>query len=348
MRPLAQLTDLHPQKLYCFVSGPGEGEAIALRIPNFGWILVDSYLEGDRPASLFWVERFPGPVRLLVWTHPHRDHCQGLDRLIERGRPERILVPGFRLASFPQFLASTRERKKAGASTKEYLLCQDSLSAYARVEALAPDQVLDPPVGKILDFPSGQIELCHPDDPAREELNRLMQSSGGNFFNKFSAVARIRWHEVELLLGADLETAGWNRVLAQRPDLKDVPHLKIPHHGSEDSFADWCLASNLNMSRTWWITPKNTSHLPQLEELNRLAAAQPELSLTTLPGYLQRPVTPGPVSLSALTTAPMKMGGIRRSRGCPTPANCCWAAQYAQKGLEETYFGLHSYLIRQD
>lgn len=67
-----------------YVFGPGFGESQVIAFPDKRWMVVDSFLHGDRRCLPLDVLRHFGVERLdlLVVTHPDLDHIGGLDQLI--------------------------------------------------------------------------------------------------------------------------------------------------------------------------------------------------------------------------------------------------------------------------
>lgn len=65
--PLGALTRLDPRRLYLFAVGPTRGEALAVRLPDVGWLLIDccrvKAADGSEvlPQEAL-VARFPGPI----------------------------------------------------------------------------------------------------------------------------------------------------------------------------------------------------------------------------------------------------------------------------------------------
>ncbi|MBK7402678.1 MAG: MBL fold metallo-hydrolase [Myxococcales bacterium] len=97
VEPLPAVLDR--RHLHVFVSGPGEGESIAVALPDRGWFLVDGcyvQVDGvDQYPALVAYERWKAvddPVEALAWTHPHADHFDGIRETIERFPPRRVGV----------------------------------------------------------------------------------------------------------------------------------------------------------------------------------------------------------------------------------------------------------------
>jgi glyoxylase-like metal-dependent hydrolase (beta-lactamase superfamily II) len=87
-RRCGDLARLDRSLLHVFVAGPGEGEAIAVALPDKGWVLFDGCRASDGSIGLVdildrW--RVDGdPIHAYVLTHPHADHAKGIVELFER------------------------------------------------------------------------------------------------------------------------------------------------------------------------------------------------------------------------------------------------------------------------
>ena len=71
--------------------------------------------------------------------------------------------------------------------------------------------------------------------------------------NTISSAMLVEWHDLRLLLGADVPSSEWPGIAEAFPDLNHHAAMKVPHHGSREaihpSFA------NGDPERFWVITP---------------------------------------------------------------------------------------------
>src|SRR5215217_3497310 len=128
MEPLGALTRLNRDWLHVFVAGPGQGEGIAVALPERGWMLVDGCSTADRRFPLEailqqWRMTDDDPVEAMVLTHPHEDHVEGVAELIEALSPKQVAVttgstPGSTLLQVVQALI----RNSTDGSTRTGLL----------------------------------------------------------------------------------------------------------------------------------------------------------------------------------------------------------------------------------
>ncbi|GAB6061679.1 ComEC/Rec2 family competence protein [Deferrisoma palaeochoriense] len=189
-------------RVHLWVFDVGQGQALALRVPEAGWIAVDA---GGFPGSTF----DPGAevvvpalealgcrgLRVAVSTHPHPDHLLGLPALVRWGRPGEVWLPaGFRGdGRYRDLLEAARE---VGAAVR-WVGAAD------------------------LDLP-GPARLTAWEGPGPSENDR-------------SLLLRIEAHGGALLLPGDLEAPGQAAALAAVPEL-GAAVLVAPHHGAADAW----------------------------------------------------------------------------------------------------------------
>ncbi len=96
-----------------------------------------------------------------------------------------------------------------------------------------------PRLGKTWNFQGVEIEVLHPED------SDLQITVARNDTNNASTMLKVTFAQKKILLPADIEGYGWQRIIGRNSDLRaDI--LKFPHHGA-------------------WYTPTNQE--PSLEML---------------------------------------------------------------------------------
>ncbi len=75
--------ELDSKLLYVFVCGPGQGESIAIRVPENEWIVIDSCRTSGKVFATHVLRKYGGHKCCLVLTHRHRDHYRGFSDLVE-------------------------------------------------------------------------------------------------------------------------------------------------------------------------------------------------------------------------------------------------------------------------
>lgn len=314
LAPLEELKQLKREWLHVFVAGPGQGEGIAIALPEQGWLLVDGCTAGDGRFPLevileHWRAHADDPVQAMVLTHPHQDHVEGIAELIEALKPEWVAVtagdsPGKTLLQ----VASTLTRARPGENTQTQLLAKKVVAALAAIEGWEEAHP-----GRLLGLLDGQPLLTRADvqvkarAPDQTGLESFLRSKGlarrlQNDANHVSLVLELSFGALRLVLTGDLPylkskgrrlvPTGWQAVSARHPHLGDHHGLKVPHHGSPEAMHPGWMTARGGHSRAWLVTPFNSSdlpHLTRLEGLPTLLNHEPEVLLTAIPAskYVQ-------------------------------------------------------------
>ncbi|MDX3111566.1 ComEC/Rec2 family competence protein, partial [Nonomuraea angiospora] len=190
--------------------------------PPKGWLMVmcdvgqgDGLVVAAGPGRGIVVDTGPDPiimdrclrrlgvddVPLLILTHPHADHVNGLPGVLRNRRVGAVVVSPQRTSAraiahlsatlerrgIPEWTASPRTRWRFGPS---------------ELTVLSPD----PTLGEM----NGQGE--------------------GSAINNSSVVVHVRWRSGSVLLSGDLETEAQDELLRRTAVQADI--LKTPHHGS--------------------------------------------------------------------------------------------------------------------
>ncbi|WP_437731981.1 hypothetical protein [Sorangium sp. So ce1335] len=302
--PLGALTRLDPRRLYLFAVGPTRGEALAVRLPDVGWRLIDccrvKAADGSEvlPQEAL-VERFPGPIAGALLTHPHHDHVDGFADLIDRLRPERVMVSG---GDPPvRHLVDAVEAALAAAASRDCQVAKQVRAAAVAIrqwEARTQRTVTPLRTGTSLWTPPVSVVCRAPDTTVARPL--LQGSDVAKRANELSAVLEIQWGGTRVVLGGDLprvETnrqrevpipSGWELVMRQRPELGEHAGLKVPHHASWAAMHLSLMRPAPAPRRAWVVTPLHNgrNHLPSLDVndgLDLLHLAEPCVMVTREP-----------------------------------------------------------------
>jgi len=247
--PLDALRRLDPERLYLFAVGPMRGEALAVRLPGVGWLLIDCcrVKAADGSEALpqeTLVTRYPAPIAGALLTHPHHDHVDGFADLLNRLRPERVMVSG---DDPPErhLVDEVEAALAAAAGTREVQVrkqVQAAAVAIRQWEARTQRTVTPLHTGTSLWRAPVSVVCRAPDMTAARPL--LEGRDLAERANELSAVLEIQWGDTRLVLGGDLPRvatsrrkpnpipSGWDLVMQQRPELGEHTGLKVPHHAS--------------------------------------------------------------------------------------------------------------------
>ncbi|HAJ33881.1 MAG TPA: DNA internalization-related competence protein ComEC/Rec2 [Candidatus Atribacteria bacterium] len=187
----------------------GEGDCILIEAPNKINILIDG---GGTPQSDFDVgskivipylrRKGINKIDLLILTHPHLDHLEGLLPILRRLKVDAVLDSGFicDVSEYREFISTIKEKNIPYYQTKS----GDNYIFSKNMEML----ILNPPHTSNLDNDSD--------------------------FNNHSIVVKLYYKNSNFLFTGDIEREAEKRLLVWQNRLNsDV--LKLGHHGSSTS-----------------------------------------------------------------------------------------------------------------
>ena len=207
------LPDRGNERLRVTVIDVGQGDGILVELPGQGAILIDGgglfddrFDIGEQVVVPFLLSRWIARLDLVVLSHPHPDHLNGLAAVLRHFPVGAVWDGGQRVASppylwFEEVLRYKRIRHKilqAGYRTSEF----DPIEI----------AVLHPPTTPLRGSPRGR----------------------SSDVNSNSLVLLLRYRDVRVLLPGDIEEEAERRLLEQRTDLS-AQVLKVPHHGGRTS-----------------------------------------------------------------------------------------------------------------
>lgn len=279
--------------------GPGYGESIVLFIPKIGWGVVDSCKykigkEKHNPSLDFLISNKVERLSFVILTHPHEDHYDGLDEIVEAflGRIDRIAYySGSGLREYRRYLAvndllGNPGLRNLGRVFESFKKARDN-GARGRVISENTIIVSNNEVDNIV-----KIMALSPSaksiEKYQEILHRSLPKENGDFLqyvndrehNLISAAIYIRVGNATIILGSDVEigndsSMGWKAIL----DNEDLPNIachvvKVPHHGSETGFCHelWRIFAQNASLHLSIVTPYNRGKnpLPQADLLNEI------------------------------------------------------------------------------
>ncbi len=245
-----------PATLEVHLLDVGQGDAMALRLPDGGWILVDA---GPRGAGWDAGERRVIPylrregvrrLEALVLSHPHLDHLGGAPAILQEFPVRGILDPSHPVPSRP-YLEVLERALDAGV-------------------AWWPARA-----GQVLRRGRVEIRVLHPGEATRPGAGGEAASPGDGTLpphldaNDLSVVLLVRFGEAHVLLTGD--AYAWVEE-ALLPDLPPLTVLKVGHHGSRTSSSPSFLEA---VRPDWALVPAGDGNRyghPHPEVLERLEA----------------------------------------------------------------------------
>ncbi|WP_237103647.1 ComEC/Rec2 family competence protein [Nonomuraea sp. MG754425] len=178
----------------------GQGDGLVVSAGPGRGIVIDTGPDPvvmDRCLRRLGVEDVP----LLVLTHPHADHVDGLSGVLRERRIGAAVV--------------SPQRTGAHSTTR----ISATLARHRIPQWTAPP-------GTRWRFGPSEVTVLAP-DPVHGETNGYGE---GSAINNASVVLHVRWRSGSILLGGDLETEAQDELLHRFPMRADL--LKTPHHGS--------------------------------------------------------------------------------------------------------------------
>ncbi|MBI2903158.1 MAG: DNA internalization-related competence protein ComEC/Rec2 [Candidatus Methylomirabilis oxyfera] len=201
------------QRLRVTVIDVGQGDGILVEPPGKGAILIDGgglfddrFDIGEQVVVPFLLSRWIARLDLIVLSHPHPDHLNGLAAVLRRFSVGQVWDGGQQVAS-PHYLwleETLRHKQiphkiqRAGYRTSEF----------GPVEIA----VLHPPTTLLRGSPRGRFSDV----------------------NSNSLVLSLRYRDVRVLFPGDIEEEAERLLLEQGTDLS-AHVLKVPHHGGRTS-----------------------------------------------------------------------------------------------------------------
>ncbi|MEU4230725.1 ComEC/Rec2 family competence protein [Nonomuraea sp. NPDC026600] len=189
-----------PPNWLMVVCDVGQGDGIVLAAGPGRGIVVDTGPDPvvmDRCLRRLDVRDVP----LLLLTHPHADHVDGLPGVLKNRRVGAAIVS-------PQRVAPQESSRIA------------TILARHRIPEWTP------PSGSRWQLGPSEVTILAPD----LSQGKAGGQGEGSLINNASVVARVRWRAGSALLSGDIETEAQDELLRRLAPRADV--LKVPHHGS--------------------------------------------------------------------------------------------------------------------
>jgi beta-lactamase superfamily II metal-dependent hydrolase len=294
------------------VFGPGVGECIVLHLGKGDWVIIDSCMSPVReePVALGYLRSLDvdpnASVRMIVATHWHDDHIQGLGTLLsECSNAQFVMSAALRSQQFFQLVLEVNAQNrlvKHNSSASEFAEILDVLESRARGSyAIGPSMYAQDGSRIFRGGHAGSTEVWALSPSAATVTNALTNLAGQLLtsgeckrFKRFSpndvsVAILVRAGSYDLLLGADLENTaapefGWKAVLssAVRP-ATEAGTFKVAHHGSANADHGEVWSKMLVKEPIAVVTPfaKLTEPLPRDTDVQRIKRRTSELYCTS-------------------------------------------------------------------
>ncbi len=234
------LWQLPDNKLHMYFLDIGQGDSTLIKTPNNHQILIDG---GPKNYVLQELDKvmpfFDKTIDLVVITHPHADHIDGLVEVLKRYEVDAVLISGvdYESPSYDEFLKVVAEK---------------NIQIYI--------------AKKSEDFSFGNVflDVIYPD---KSIFGKKFQD-----LNNSSIVIKILYGGKKILMTGDMAFEEENLLIKTGLNL-NADILKVGHHGSKTSSSREFL--NLVKPEIAIIQSENGNSFghPSKEALNRLKAA---------------------------------------------------------------------------
>jgi competence protein ComEC len=191
----------------------GQGDGILVELPGQRTILIDGgglfddrFDIGEHVVVPFLLSRWIARVDLVVLSHPHPDHLNGLAAVLRRFSVGQVWDGG------------------QGAASPSYLWFEEVLR-HKRI----PHKILQAGY-RTSEFEPIEIAVLHPPTTLLRGSPRGRSSD----VNSNSLVLLLRYRDVRVLLPGDIEEEAERLLVDQGADLS-AQVLKVPHHGGRTS-----------------------------------------------------------------------------------------------------------------
>lgn len=196
------LASLGDGLLHIFYLNIGQGDAILVQTPSMEYVLIDGGPDDTVLQELSQVMPFYArTIDVMVLSHPHADHLDGLIEVLERYEVKRVMITGvsYHYAGYEKFFDLIRERGV------------EMVFVNGKVDYRLNNLIFD------VVFPFESLAGAHFEN-----------------VNNSSLSFRLLYGERSFYFSGDLEVEGEEKLVASDVDLMaDV--LKAGHHGSRTS-----------------------------------------------------------------------------------------------------------------
>lgn len=231
--------EAHRGLVYLHVLDVGQGDAIFIEAPNGNQVLIDGGPDNSVMARLGEVMPFwDRSIDLVILTHPHADHLDGLLEALKRYDVGMVMEPGVS-HTIPEY----GEWKRTVAA-----------KGITRVVAKRGETV------RLGD--SAKLEILSPFDNFEDVVVENVHDA--------VVVVRLEHASSSALLMADAEAPLERRLAAAAGDMR-AEVLKVGHHGSKTSTSEWLLTAVRPRYAAISVGRKNRYGHPVAAVLRRLS-----------------------------------------------------------------------------
>lgn len=254
------IANLLPGEMEVVFLDVGEGDSAFIRTPSGKAVLIDGGGKkgdnfedgtnvGNKVVIPFLLEFGVTKLDMVVVTHAHEDHINGIMPVLEEIKVENVIIPDYIIDDeFDKLLDICSQRK-----IKVTYVSKDNSINLGKDTYI---KILNPPK----DTKKGELSL-----------------------NNSSVVLKLYYKDMEILFSGDIEKEVENRIIESMPDDIKADVLKVPHHGSLTSSTQEFLELVGPKAAVISVGKNNYGH-PSSDVLDRLAGVGAKIFRTDLNG----------------------------------------------------------------
>lgn len=246
--------------LELFFFNVGHGDSIAIHFPNNEWGVIDCNYDASisQPQVLTFLQKKNiVKLRFLCITHPHDDHYNGCEKIVDNIEIEKLYLSGM--------FHEQENYVSDSLGQAIYKFCK----RYNR-RKLYKNKIYYPLRTHSISIEDVKIKFLNPKASESDFLRLENLLKNDLAYNNVSIVFWLKYNNVNILLSSDSTRECWNEILAQYDDLtSDI--VKISHHGSERDNTNRILYSELKEKAIAIISTdggKRYTNLPSSNVIN--------------------------------------------------------------------------------
>ena len=241
-------------RLHIYVLNVGQADTSVIITPTGEVVVIDA----ARPDKLVNLLQKLGmsygdSIAQLVLTHPHRDHCDGANRLALEFRIESAVLSPF---WNPCGMGSATYEKFVARLQSNNVHCT-FMSGYGR---WYPDGPMTTGTSPDINDEALHLEYLGPTNNLIESL----REAGVLDTNHLSVMARLSWRQFRMIFAGDAQMENWSCFDSEGMMNKKCKALKAAHHGSGNG-TQW---ERLHRLRPKYVIvpsdPGKKDHLPDV------------------------------------------------------------------------------------
>ena len=234
----------------------GQGDSMLINIPYNQQILIDGGPDSKVLNSLG--EKMPfydRTIELIILTHPHSDHINGLIDVLSRYKVEKILLPKI----------ENKPAEKDTESLDEFM----NLAKKKSIPVFFADQ--------------GQEIIVN--EEIKGEILWPLKNFQSDNLNDFSVILKLDYKNFCAYFTGDAEAVIQQQILSAE-NLSECQLLKVPHHGSKTALEEDFL-KKINSKMAVISVGKNSYGHPAQETLEKLESQKIKYFRTDQDGIIR-------------------------------------------------------------